>query len=75
MESIDAATWKRRGRGRRREVLVKWEGYAERTWEPVETLQGTEAMEAYERRYGSAMEHDGDPALAPRARRRRGAGG
>ncbi|KAF5503436.1 Transposon Tf2-6 polyprotein [Colletotrichum fructicola] len=75
VESIDAATWKRRGRGRRREVLVKWEGYAERTWEPVETLQGTEAMEAYERRYGSAMEHDGDPALAPRARRRRGAGG
>ncbi|KAF4476972.1 Transposon Tf2-6 polyprotein [Colletotrichum fructicola Nara gc5] len=75
VESIDAATWKRRGRGRRREVLVKWEGYTERTWEPVETLQGTEAMEAYERRYGSAMEHDGDPALAPRARRRRGAGG
>ncbi|KAF4483003.1 Transposon Ty3-I Gag-Pol polyprotein [Colletotrichum fructicola Nara gc5] len=74
VESIDAAAWKRRGRGRRREVLVKWEGYAERTWEPIETLQGTEAMEAYEQRYGPAMKHDGDPALAPRTRRRRGAG-
>ena len=37
----------RRGRGQRREYLVKWSGYAEPTWEPSTNLEETAALESY----------------------------
>ena len=40
----------RRGRGSRREFLVKWVGYAEPTWEPATALEDSVALDAYEQR-------------------------
>ena len=38
----------RKGRGSRKQYLVKWTGYAEPTWEPADALQDTAALDAYE---------------------------
>ncbi|KAM4063727.1 reverse transcriptase (RNA-dependent DNA polymerase) [Hirsutella rhossiliensis] len=48
VDEILCARWKKRGRGEFRQALVRWTGYAEPTWEPVEWLQGTIAMKAFE---------------------------
>lgn len=37
-----------RGRGLRKEALVKWVGYHAPTWEPIENVKDTAAMEKYE---------------------------
>ena len=37
-----------RRRGRGWQVLVRWRGYVEPTWEPVRDLADTAALEAYE---------------------------
>lgn len=75
VEEILCARTKRRGRGERREALVRWRGYAEPTWEPVAFLEDTVALEEFERRYGPVSTADGprESYEAP-ARRRRGAG-
>lgn len=59
VEEILCARWKNRGRGRFREVFVRWRGYADATWEPVEALRETEALEAFESVYGPVMKYDG----------------
>lgn len=64
VEEIIAARTKRIGRGRRREVLVKWAGYAEQTWERLEDLENCTALDAFEERYGDVRTHDG-PQGAP----------
>jgi len=38
----------RRGRGHQRQVLVKWTGYADPTWEPESAFQDVTALDAYE---------------------------
>lgn len=43
---------KRVGRGARTEVLVKWTGYAETTWEPLASVEDCEALHRYEERFG-----------------------
>lgn len=48
-----------RKKGRKREVLVKWTGYHEPTWEPLENLADNRAMDEFETRYGDARHHDG----------------
>ncbi|KJZ74449.1 hypothetical protein HIM_06045 [Hirsutella minnesotensis 3608] len=85
VDEILCARWKKRGRGEYRQALVRWTGYADPTWEPVEWLQGTIAMKAFEDKYGPIKTNDGRrekyDALAgtrePRRRRpgRRGEGG
>ena len=40
----------RRGRGSQPQVLVKWTGYAEPTWEPRSALEDTAALDSYEQR-------------------------
>ncbi|KAM4063807.1 integrase core domain-containing protein [Hirsutella rhossiliensis] len=85
VDEILCARWKKRGRGEFRQALVRWTGYAEPTWEPVEWLQGTIAMKAFEDKYGPIKTNDGPreryETLAgtqePRRRRpgRRGQGG
>jgi transposase InsO family protein len=44
---VDART-KRRGRGEFEQVLVKWVGYDEMTWEPRSALEDTEALAVYD---------------------------
>jgi hypothetical protein len=41
-----------RGRGLRRRFLVKWQGWAEPTWEPAEEFRGKDALKDYERQTG-----------------------
>jgi hypothetical protein len=43
---------RRIGRGKRTEVLVKWTGYAETTWEPADEMKNCIAMDTYERQFG-----------------------
>ena len=46
----------KRGRGRggplRREFLVKWTGYADPTWEPIDAVRDTVALDDYEAEIG-----------------------
>jgi hypothetical protein len=42
----------RRGRGAREELLVKWTGYAQPTWEPRVNFEDTVALDAYEASIG-----------------------
>lgn len=55
-----------RGRGHRRDVLVKWKGYDSPTWEPLENMEDTAALDAFEREWGDARQNNG-----PGTRRRR----
>ncbi|MBD2359459.1 DDE-type integrase/transposase/recombinase [Tolypothrix sp. FACHB-123] len=48
-----------RGRGRKRQVLVRWEGYSTPTWEPLENVEDTAALASFESKYGDARTHDG----------------
>lgn len=43
---------RRVGRGKRAEVLVKWTGYAETTWEPVDEMEDCTALDKYEEEFG-----------------------
>jgi predicted aspartyl protease/transposase InsO family protein len=73
VESVLAA----RGQRGRRQVLVKWEGYVQPTWEPLDNFQETAALEAFERQFGNALLHNGpgDPrAKLPRPRKGRRGG-
>ena len=53
VERILCAENNKRGRGRRREVLVKWTGYADPTWEPRENFEDTIALDKFKARFGS----------------------
>ena len=66
-----------RGPRGRRQVLVKWAGYAQPTWEPLDNFQETAALDAFERQHGSALLHDGpgDPRVNLRRPRRKRRGG
>jgi hypothetical protein len=59
VEEILCARQKARNKGRGREVLVKWAGYREPTWEPLEELADNAAMDDFEKRYGDPQTHDG----------------
>lgn len=61
-------------------MFVRWRGFADPTWEPVDFLEETEALEAFETIYGPVMTNDGpreqyEKPSAPRRSRRRGDGG
>jgi hypothetical protein len=58
------------GRGSRTEVLVKWAGYAETTWEPLDSVRDCEALEKYEGQFGPVpgtisptIDRDGDVTI------------
>ena len=57
VEEILCARPKKRGRGR--EALVQWAGYHEPTWEPLENLADTAALDDFEEKYGDARTNDG----------------
>ncbi|KAI6622526.1 hypothetical protein MCOR07_011848 [Pyricularia oryzae] len=64
VEAILAAK-NRRGRGGGRQVLVKWQGYDNPTWEPLELMTDTRALDEFEARWGDVHTNDG-----PTSRRR-----
>jgi transposase InsO family protein len=51
VERIDNARYKRGSKRTSFELLVKWTGYEEPTWEPYEELENTAALEEFEARY------------------------
>ena len=53
VEKILRAERRRRGRGWRRIVLVKWRGYEEPNWEPRSELKETQALAEFESLYGT----------------------
>ena len=59
VEEILCARNKAKNKGRGREVLVKWAGYHEPTWEPVEELSDNAAMDRFEEKYGDPSTNDG----------------
>lgn len=61
IETILRARTVRRGRGRYRQALVKWRGWIDPTWEPVENLRETEALSKFEDVHGSIDSNDGPP--------------
>jgi hypothetical protein len=52
VERVLRAENRPRGRGFRREVLVKWTGYKNPTWEPRTYLENTIALEEFEAKHG-----------------------
>ncbi|KAI0992988.1 hypothetical protein K3495_g15196, partial [Podosphaera aphanis] len=68
VDEILCARSVKRGRGLQRLVLVKWKGFADPTWEPLQALQETEALDKYELLYGNALTNDG-PLKATRSER------
>jgi len=72
VDEILCARWKGQGRNRIRQVLVKWTGYLEPTWEPLEELQDTEAMDKFKELYGDPGTNDGPlHSYQPTTRRNR----
>lgn len=61
VESILRARTIRRGRGTFRQALVKWVGWIDPTWEPIEYIKDTKALEEYELKYGPIDKNDGEP--------------
>ena len=59
MESIIRAKTVKRGRVRHRQALVKWTGWVEPTWEPIENIKETTALRIFENKYGSIHNHNG----------------
>ncbi|KAL5614260.1 uncharacterized protein BROUX77_000097 [Berkeleyomyces rouxiae] len=52
VEQILRSRRRRIGRGFRRELLVKWVGYAEPDWRPRADFEETEALDAFEAKFG-----------------------
>ena len=62
-----------RGRGHRRDVLVKWRGYEKPTWEPRVNLEHTTLYNEFVARYGTGDgvgEEGVGTITGPRKRRR-----
>ena len=72
IQEILRARTHKQGRGKRRQVLVKWKGYALPTWEPLQAMKHTIALIEFEHRWGDARYNDG-PIVTTRQRKRKGA--
>ncbi|KAI0993099.1 hypothetical protein K3495_g15085, partial [Podosphaera aphanis] len=59
IEAILRARTIRRGRGSFRQALVKWVGWVDPTWEPIDYIGDTKALEDFENRYGPITTNDG----------------
>jgi len=68
-EILQAAT---KRKGGKRMLLVKWTGWKEPTWEPLEELRESHALKEFESKYGDARTNDGPKARPGREIRRRG---
>ncbi|KAI0991230.1 hypothetical protein K3495_g16957, partial [Podosphaera aphanis] len=61
VEAILRARSIRRGRGTFRQALVKWVGWADTSWEPIENIKDTAALDDFENKYGPIETNDGPP--------------
>lgn len=59
VESILRARTVRRGRGKFRQALVKWVSEADPSWEPIEFIEDTKALDDFEEKYGPIELNDG----------------
>lgn len=59
IESILRVRTIRRGRGNFRQALVKWVSEANPTWEPIESIEDTKALDEFEALYGPIDKNDG----------------
>ena len=59
LDSILRARTVRRGRGKFRQALVKWTGWKDPSWEPVEYIKDTKALDKFEEKYGPIEYFDG----------------
>lgn len=59
VESILRARTVRRGRGKFRQALVKWTGWADPIWEPIEYMKDTSALSEFEAIHGPIENNDG----------------
>jgi transposase InsO family protein len=60
-----------RGRGKKRQVLVKWKGYDNPDWQPLEQFEDTEALDRFEAKWGDARSNNGPESLGKRRARER----
>ena len=58
-----------RGRGKR-QALVKWKGYLNPSWHPLEDFEDTEALDRYEEKYGYSQHHGGAVQVVKRRKQR-----
>ncbi|KAL5597079.1 uncharacterized protein BROUX77_007027 [Berkeleyomyces rouxiae] len=76
VERILRSRRRRVGRGWRRELLVKWVGYAEPDWRPRADFEDTEALDIFEAEFGSGDDvGNSDVGARTGPRTRRSAGG
>ncbi|KAL8377096.1 hypothetical protein RB595_007982 [Gaeumannomyces hyphopodioides] len=73
VESIEGARTITKYNKPKREAFVHWREHLTGTWEPIEKLAETEALDAYEAKYGDIMFNDNDPTLAVSPKRKRSA--
>lgn len=59
VDEILCARTQKRGRGTRRQVLIKWTGWKDFTWEPLDEFRHTAALDKFEAEHGDADENDG----------------
>ena len=59
VESILRVRAVRRGRGKFRQAMVKWVSEKDPTWEPVEFIEDTKALDDFEELYGPIAFNDG----------------
>lgn len=59
VESILRARTVRRGRGKYRQALVKWVSEIDPSWEPIEYIEDTKALDEFENLYGPIAFNDG----------------
>ena len=59
IESILRARTAQRGRGKYRQALVKWVGWVDPTWEPIEFIKDTAALQEFEAKYGPIIHNNG----------------
>ncbi|KAI0992798.1 hypothetical protein K3495_g15386 [Podosphaera aphanis] len=59
VESILRARTVKRGRGTFRQAMVKWVGWKSPSWEPVDNIKDTTALDDFEGKYGPIETNDG----------------
>lgn len=50
---------------------MKWSGYHEKTWEPLEDMADTLALDEFEAKYGDAQTHDGPKTIYEKSKQKR----
>ncbi|KAI0995426.1 hypothetical protein K3495_g12752 [Podosphaera aphanis] len=71
VQKICRSRSKKVGRGFQRQVLVKWEGYRDLSWEPREEFENTVALDLFEQKFGigdDVGEENTGPTTGPKPR-------